>query len=73
MEAGGTVTGEHGVGLDKVRYLPLIFDAETLGAMWAVQRAFDPRELANPGKVLPTDDAADWRSRGKVAEERGIA
>jgi glycolate oxidase subunit GlcD len=73
VEAGGTVTGEHGVGLDKVRYLPLIFDAETLGAMWAVQRVFDPRDLANPGKVLPTDSATDWLSEAGPVGERGVA
>jgi glycolate oxidase subunit GlcD len=60
VRAGGTITGEHGIGLEKVRYLPLVFDAETLGAMWAVQRVFDPHDLANPGKVLPTNGCRDW-------------
>ncbi len=69
VRAGGTVTGEHGVGLDKTRYLPLIFDAETLGAMQAVQRVFDPRDLANPGKVLPTHGVAHWHA----VDRRGAA
>ncbi len=53
VEAGGSITGEHGVGSDKIDYMPLIFDPETLGAMRAVRRAFDPFETANPGKVVP--------------------
>jgi FAD/FMN-containing dehydrogenase len=53
IRAGGTVTGEHGVGADKIRYLPLVFDSHTLGAMRDVQRVFDPLRIANPGKVLP--------------------
>jgi glycolate oxidase subunit GlcD len=73
VDAGGTVTGEHGVGLDKIRYLPLIFDSETLGAMWAVQRVFDPRDLANPGKVLPTAAATDWHAGNGRSDRRGAA
>lgn len=70
IAAGGTVTGEHGVGLDKVRYLPLVFDAETLGAMRCVQRVFDPDDRANPGKVLPTEAGA---GRGVNARTREVA
>src|SRR5205814_6844883 len=44
IAAGGTITGEHGVGIDKLRYMPLIFDPESLGAMQAVRRAVDPEE-----------------------------
>jgi glycolate oxidase subunit GlcD len=53
LAAGGTITGEHGVGLDKRKYMSLAFDADTLDAMAAVNRVFDPGGLANPGKVLP--------------------
>jgi glycolate oxidase len=53
LAAGGTITGEHGVGLDKRKYMPLAFDADTLAAVAAVNAAFDPAGLANPGKVLP--------------------
>jgi glycolate oxidase subunit GlcD len=53
VEAGGTITGEHGVGLDKIKFMPLIFDGITLDAMRDVARVFDPHGLANPGKVLP--------------------
>ena len=60
IAAGGTITGEHGVGLDKLRYMPLIFDAESLGAMHAVRRVFDPDERVNPGKVVPVHACREW-------------
>lgn len=58
VEAGGTITGEHGVGLDKRSYMGLIYGPAELAAMEAVRRVFDPRGMANPGKVLP-DDVGD--------------
>jgi FAD/FMN-containing dehydrogenase len=61
VDAGGSITGEHGVGNDKVGYMSWIFDAETLGAMQAVRRVFDPGERANPGKVLPAHACREWR------------
>ena len=60
VAAGGSITGEHGVGSDKIDYMPLIFDVETLGAMRAVRRAFDPAERANPGKVIPMHACREW-------------
>ena len=60
--AGGSITGEHGVGSDKLDYMPWIFDAETLGAMRAVRRVFDPAERANPGKVVPLHACREWRA-----------
>ena len=60
IAAGGTITGEHGVGLDKLRYMPLIFDPESLGAMLAVRRVFDPDERVNPGKVVPVHACREW-------------
>jgi glycolate oxidase subunit GlcD len=62
VAVGGSITGEHGVGNDKLDYMPWIFDAETLGAMRAVRRAFDPTELANPGKVVPVHACQEWNS-----------
>ena len=59
VAAGGTITGEHGVGADKLRYMPLIYDGDTLGVMRAVHLAFDPHELANPGKVIPLHACRD--------------
>jgi glycolate oxidase subunit GlcD len=62
VAAGGSITGEHGVGSDKIDYMPLIFDPETLAAMRAVRRAFDPAERANPGKVVPVHACREWRA-----------
>jgi glycolate oxidase subunit GlcD len=53
VEAGGTITGEHGVGVDKRRYMPLVHSHEVLEAMAGVKRAFDPEGRCNPRKVLP--------------------
>ncbi len=69
IAAGGTITGEHGVGIDKLRYMPLIFDAESLGAMHAVRRVFDPDERVNPGKVVPVHACREWtHARGYRGE-----
>ncbi|MFL6208797.1 MAG: FAD-binding oxidoreductase [Pyrinomonadaceae bacterium] len=53
VRAGGSITGEHGVGLDKKAYLPLIFSDDDLAAMLQVRAAFDPSGLCNPGKIIP--------------------
>ena len=54
LEAGGSITGEHGVGIDKKKHMPKMFDAADLDAFQRVRCAFDPAGLANPGKVMPT-------------------
>jgi glycolate oxidase len=54
IELGGTVTGEHGVGLDKAEKLALLFTVDDLEVMHAVRRVFDPRGLMNPRKVFPS-------------------
>ncbi len=54
IDAGGSLTGEHGIGVDKVCSMPLLFGADDLEAMQRVRRAFDPAGLCNPGKVFPT-------------------
>lgn len=53
VQVGGTITGEHGVGLDKKKYMRLIFAEDVLAAMEGVRSVFDPSGLMNPGKVLP--------------------
>jgi glycolate oxidase subunit GlcD len=53
VRAGGSITGEHGVGLDKSGYLPLIFSDDDMDAMLRVREAFDPSGLCNPGKIIP--------------------
>jgi len=57
IDVGGTVTGEHGVGLDKAEKLTRLFGPDDLAAMHAVRRVFDPRGLMNPDKVLPSPGA----------------
>ena len=54
VDAGGSITGEHGVGVDKKRYMPKMFDEPDLDAFQRLRCAFDPGGLANPGKVMPT-------------------
>ena len=54
IEYGGSITGEHGVGVDKSRYMPKMFSAADLDTMQLVRCAFDPASLCNPGKVFPT-------------------
>jgi D-lactate dehydrogenase (cytochrome) len=52
---GGTITGEHGVGSEKRKYMPLMFNSDELRAMAEVKEVFDPRHLLNPGKILPDE------------------
>jgi glycolate oxidase len=54
IEHGGSITGEHGVGIDKARYLPRMYTEDDLDTMQMLRCAFDPHGLANPGKVFPT-------------------
>jgi glycolate oxidase len=54
LEAGGSITGEHGVGADKKEFMPRMFSDESLEVMQSVRDAVDPKRLCNPGKVLPT-------------------
>ncbi|MEV7624978.1 FAD-linked oxidase C-terminal domain-containing protein [Actinoplanes sp. NPDC089786] len=54
IELGGSITGEHGVGMDKARFMPRMFTDDDLDTMQLVRCAFDPDGLANPGKVFPT-------------------
>jgi glycolate oxidase len=59
VSLGGSITGEHGVGVEKREYLSLMFSADDLGLMRRVRRAVDPKELANRGKMLePAEMAA---------------
>jgi len=53
VRAGGTISGEHGVGFDKRELLPLIFSDADMEAMLRVRSAFDPEGLMNPGKIIP--------------------
>jgi glycolate oxidase len=54
IDAGGAITGEHGVGADKKQYMSKMFAEPDLEAMQRVRCAFDPHNLCNPGKLFPT-------------------
>jgi glycolate oxidase len=54
LDAEGSITGEHGIGIDKKAYMPRMFSDEDLGTFQLLRCAFDPEQLANPGKVMPT-------------------
>ncbi|HXZ13202.1 MAG TPA: FAD-linked oxidase C-terminal domain-containing protein [Candidatus Sulfotelmatobacter sp.] len=53
VEMGGSITGEHGVGMEKDRLMPLVFDEEELDVMRRVRDAFNPTGILNPDKILP--------------------
>jgi glycolate oxidase len=54
VEVGGTITGEHGVGMEKINQMCVQFDALELTQFHAIKHAFDPEGLLNPGKAVPT-------------------
>ena len=62
VAAGGSITGEHGVGLDKLGYIELIFSPDSLAAMCRLREVFDPDRRANPGKVVPVHACQEWRA-----------
>jgi glycolate oxidase subunit GlcD len=66
VNAGGSITGEHGVGLDKLDYMELIFSPDSLTAMCALRSVFDPGRRANPGKVVPVHACREWYGSGNV-------
>ena len=63
MDMGGSITGEHGIGTEKLEHVPLMFDEADLEVMDRVRRVFDPDNRCNPGKVLP-----ERRSCAEVAK-----
>ena len=75
IDAGGSITGEHGVGLDKMGYMESIFSETSLNAMCELRGVFDPDRRANPGKVVPIHACKEWnavasaRAGGRGARE----
>ncbi|SCL31294.1 glycolate oxidase [Micromonospora rhizosphaerae] len=74
---GGSITGEHGVGMDKAKYMPRMFTDDDLDTMQLLRCAFDPASLANPGKVFPTPrlcgEVPGRRKGVHPAQEAGLA
>ncbi|HYR34556.1 MAG TPA: FAD-linked oxidase C-terminal domain-containing protein [Burkholderiales bacterium] len=71
VAVGGTITGEHGVGVEKINQMCAQFGAAELELFHAVKRAFDPRGLLNPGKAVPT--LARCAEYGRMHVHRGAA
>ena len=61
IDAGGSITGEHGVGLDKMGYMESIFPETSLNAMCELRSVFDPDRRSNPGKVVPIHSCREWQ------------
>jgi glycolate oxidase len=75
-EVGGSISGEHGIGLEKMDFMPLIFSEADLEAMRQVKLAFNPRGLCNPGKIFPTHRSCGETGiayRPHPIEEKGLA
>jgi glycolate oxidase len=53
VNLGGTISGEHGIGLVQSRYMPIAFNDTSLDLMRAIKQVFDPKNLLNPGKIFP--------------------
>lgn len=64
VEMGGSITGEHGVGMEKRDYLPAMFSADEIDCMKRLRAAFDPLGIANPGKMFPAAEAPALQHHG---------
>jgi len=67
IDLGGSVTGEHGIGVEKISFMPRLFSPEDLAVMADVRRVFNPTGLCSPGKLLPTAGGCGTESSLKVA------
>lgn len=75
VSLGGTLSGEHGIGIEKRDHMPLIFSAEQLETQNLLRKAVDPQGLANPGKVIPTGRScveAGFRGAGHLERTRRV-
>ena len=57
VELGGSITGEHGIGVEKLQYVPVMFSEVDISVMHDIRSQIDPRELSNKGKMLPKTNA----------------
>jgi glycolate oxidase len=75
-DVGGSISGEHGIGLEKMDYMSLIFTEADLDFMRRLREAFNPRNLCNPGKIFPSRKACGESGpayRPHPIEEKGLA
>jgi glycolate oxidase subunit GlcD len=63
VDAGGSISGEHGIGLEKMEFMPMLFSEDDLDLQAGVRDAIDPLGIANPGKILPDGRAKRKRLR----------
>jgi glycolate oxidase len=70
LRLGGSITGEHGVGMEKRDYLPEMFTPTDIEVMHRLHRAIDPKGLSNPGKMFPGGGAPSLAANGPHALER---
>ena len=68
VRAGGSITGEHGVGMEKIDLMPSLFSPESLEMMRRLKALFDPEGRLNPGKMLPTGKGCLEIRQGKLEE-----
>jgi glycolate oxidase len=71
VRVGGSISGEHGIGADKRCYMSEMFNEADLESMQWVRLVFNPKELANPGKIIPTPRTCGEAGRGQP-EFKGI-
>ena len=71
IDMGGSITGEHGVGIEKINLMPLLFTADDLDMMRKIKGVFNPEGLFNPGKVFPTGKMCG-ELRGQVSAGGGV-
>ncbi len=76
-EVGGSISGEHGIGLEKADFMPFIFSEADLELMRRLKEAFNPGGLCNPGKIFPTKkscvEVGPVAYRPHAIEEKGLA
>ena len=70
VSLGGSITGEHGIGMEKRDYLPAMFSEQEIDIMSALRQAIDPKEIANRGKMFPSGEAPTLQQRGLHPLER---
>jgi len=76
-QVGGSISGEHGIGLEKADFMPFIFSAADLALMHRLKSAFNVSGLCNPGKIFPTKkscvEVGPVAYRPHAIEEKGLA
>lgn len=70
IRMGGSITGEHGIGMEKRDYLPEMYGEADVEAMWRLRCAIDPKQIANRGKMFPTGEPPMMRMTGMHPLER---